>query len=74
MSFRLQFFPQIEIDEGRHHGVHVVTGARKSFFQKTQYRLTNFVDDDTWVRLKRGPKKSGVVFRPLRRVWVENDA
>lgn len=60
---------QIEIDEGRFAGLHVVTGVRKNFFKKSLFRISSFYDDDAWVRLRRGPNKNGVVFRPLRKVY-----
>lgn len=58
---------QIEVDEGQYRGLFVVTGLRKTVFQKSQFRLSNEEGDDLWVKLKRGGK-NGVRFRALRRV------
>ena len=69
MVLYILFSLQIEIDEGRYQGIHVVTGVRKTLFQKSLFRLSSFSAEDQWCRLRRGPKKNGVVFRPLRNVW-----
>lgn len=58
---------QIEVDEGAYRGRFVVTGMRKTVFQKSQFRLSNDEGDDLWVKLKRGAK-NGVRFRVLRKV------
>jgi hypothetical protein len=61
---------QIEIDEGRLNGLHVITGRRSNFFGSRVFRLSSFESDDIWTKLQQGPKKSGVFFRPLRRVFT----
>lgn len=63
-------FPvQIEIDEGRLNGLHVITDTRKNFFRSTVFRLSSFETDDVWTTLKMSPRKPGVAFRPLRKVF-----
>eukprot|EP01031_Cornospumella_fuschlensis_P034739 gene34738-42065_t len=47
--------------------IYVVTGVRKNYLSKTEFRVSRFGVDDAWVRLKRGDK-SGLDFRPLRKV------
>lgn len=61
---------QIEIDEGRLNGLHIITGRRTNFFGSHMFRLSSFESDDIWTKLQQGPKKSGVFFRPLRRVFT----
>lgn len=48
--------------------IYVITGVRKNYLSKTEYRLSRFYSEDTWVRLKRSDGKSGQEFRPLRKV------
>lgn len=62
---------QVEIDEGPYAGRYVVTGVKKSVFQKSLFRLSNFEGEDEWVKLKRGTK-AGLPFRVLRRVFDPN--
>lgn len=62
---------QVEIDEGPYAGRYVVTGVKKSVFQKSLFRLSNFEGEDEWVKLKRG-NKAGLPFRVLRRVFEPN--
>ena len=59
---------QIEIDEGRLNGLHVITATRKNFFRSNAFRLSSFDSEDVWTTLRVGSKKSGVAFRPLRKV------
>ena len=61
---------QIEIDEGRLNGLHIITGRRTNFFGSHMFRLSSYESDDIWTKLQQGPKKSGVFFRPLRRVFT----
>jgi hypothetical protein len=58
---------QIEIDDGVYAGTFVVTQVKKTLLHKTMFHLCALDSDRFWVRLKRN-KKSGVAFRPLRRV------
>lgn len=62
---------QIEIDEGPYAGRYVVTGTKKTVFQKSLFRISNFELEDDWVKLKRGPK-AGLPFRVLRKVFDPN--
>jgi hypothetical protein len=48
-------------------GTFVVTQVKKTLLHKTMFHLCALDSDRFWVRLKRN-KKSGVAFRPLRRV------
>lgn len=59
---------QIEIDEGKYRGIHVVTGVRKNFMRKSYYRLSSMASVDVWIRIKRSHKR-GIVVRPLRKVF-----
>jgi hypothetical protein len=49
-------------------GIFVVTDVRKNYVSKTEFRLSRFYQDDIWVKLKRSETKSGLEFRPLRKV------
>lgn len=48
--------------------MYVVTDVRKNYMSKTEFRLSRYDHDDIWVRLKRSEGKSGLEFRPLRKV------
>jgi hypothetical protein len=48
--------------------IFVVTDVRKNYLSKTEFRLSRFYHDDTWVKLKRSETKNGLEFRPLRKV------
>lgn len=45
----------------------IVTQVRKTILKKTLFHLCALDKDEFWIRLRRN-KKSGVPFRPLRRV------
>jgi hypothetical protein len=46
----------------------VITGARKNHLRKTEYRVSNLIVEDQWVKLKRNEQKTGIEFRPCRKV------
>lgn len=48
--------------------MYVVTDVRKNFMSKVEYRISMYKVDDQWVRLKRKEGKSGMEFRPMRKV------
>jgi hypothetical protein len=54
--------------EGSENVIYVVTGARKNFISKTEFRISRFLADDQWVKLRRNEGKSGQEFRPMRKV------
>eukprot|EP01039_Chlorochromonas_danica_P001319 gene1319-1441_t len=56
------------VDSANKTDVYVITGVRKNYMSKTEFRVSKFAVEDAWVRLKRGEGKSGLVFRPLRKV------
>lgn len=45
----------------------IVTQVRKNLLKKTLFHLCALDKDEFWIRLRRN-KKSGVPFRPLRRI------
>eukprot|EP01032_Pedospumella_encystans_P015949 gene15949-18216_t len=49
--------------------IYVIVDLAKNNLRKTEYKITNFVSGDAWVKLKRGKNKSGIEFRLLRKVW-----
>ncbi len=49
--------------------IYVIVDLAKNNLRKTEYKITNFVTGDAWVKLKRGKNKSGIEFRLLRKVW-----
>ena len=46
----------------------MVTGTRKNHLRKTEYRVSNLIQEDQWIKLKRNEQKTGIEFRPLRKV------
>lgn len=56
------------VDSANKTDVYVITGVRKNYMSKTEFRVSKFAVEDAWVRLKRVEGKSGLVFRPLRKV------
>jgi hypothetical protein len=48
--------------------IFVIVDAAKDNMRKTEYKVSNNVVGDCWVKLKRGPNKSGIEFRIMRRV------
>lgn len=62
----------ISINEGPNNGLFVITALKKNVFHKTIFRLSNFLVEDRWVRIKRGLYKFGEVVQPLRRVLNDN--
>lgn len=49
-------------------GVFVITGTRKNHLRKTEYRISNLIHEDQWIKLRRNEQKTGIEFRPLRKV------
>lgn len=49
--------------------IYVIVDLAKNNFRQTEYKVTNLVSGDSWVRLKRGKGKSGIEFRVLRKVY-----
>jgi hypothetical protein len=56
------------VQEDGENVMYVVTDVRKNFLSKTEYRLSRYKSDDQWVKLKRQDGKSGLEFRPMRKV------
>ena len=56
------------IDLNKKAELYVVTSVRKNYLSKTEFRVSRFNVDDAWVRLKRDEGKSGLEFRPMRKV------
>lgn len=50
------------------HNVFVIIDIAKNNLRKTEYKISNKVHGDTWVKLRRSEKKTGVDFRLLRQV------
>lgn len=48
--------------------LYVITDVRKNFIGKTEFRISKFHSDDQWVKLRRRDAKSGLEFRPMRKV------
>ena len=55
---------------GKRKGTYVVTGLRKNYRSKSEFRLSCLHRDDWWVCLKRAADKAGQEFRPLRQVYT----
>lgn len=65
------------VDNSKKPEIFVVTGVRKNYLSKTEFRVSRFFVEDVWVRLKRAEGKSGFDFRPMRKVLfglVDDDA
>jgi hypothetical protein len=45
----------------------VISAVTKNVIGPPDFRLTNLIKDDSWVRLKRG-NQDGLVFTPVRKV------
>jgi hypothetical protein len=56
------------VQEDGENVMYVVTDVRKNFLSKTEYRISRYKSDDQWVKLKRQDGKSGLEFRPMRKV------
>lgn len=54
--------------EGDRAGIYVVTDVKKNMMSKSEFRLSSSAVEDLWVKLKRAEGKSGLEFRPLRKV------
>lgn len=54
--------------EGENKGIYVVTDVKKNMMSKSEFRLSSAAVEDLWVKLKRSEGKSGLEFRPLRKV------
>ena len=48
--------------------IYVIVDTAKNNMRKTEYKISNFVTGDAWVKLKRSRNKSGIEFRLLRKV------
>mmetsp|Transcript_23904 Transcript_23904/g.54059 ORF Transcript_23904/g.54059 Transcript_23904/m.54059 type:complete len:485 (+) Transcript_23904:166-1620(+) len=48
--------------------MYVVTDCRKNYLSKTEYRISRFKTEDSWVRLRRVEGRGGMEFRPMRKV------
>lgn len=59
---------QVDLKEGDHRGIYVITDIKKNMMSKTEFRLSAASTEDLWVKLKRAEGKSGLEFRPLRKV------
>lgn len=46
----------------------MITGTRKNHLRKTEYRISNLIHEDQWIKLRRNEQKTGIEFRPLRKV------
>ena len=46
----------------------MVTGTRKNNLRKSEFRVSNLISEDQWVKLRRNDHKTGLEFRPLRKV------
>jgi len=60
---------QIWLVEGEEtKNLYVVTDVRKNLMGKTEFRLSRFKFEDTWVKLRRRDGGGGSEFRPMRKV------
>ena len=48
----------------------LATTIVQTFFGANVFRLSSYENDDVWTKLQQGPRKGGVRFRPLRRVFT----
>lgn len=55
-------------EEEENNTIYVITDVRKNFLSKTEFRISRYRVDDEWVKLKRVEGKSGLDFRPMRKV------
>lgn len=53
--------------------VYVIIDLAKNNLRQTEYKVSNLLGEDSWVRLKRGKGKSGIEFRVLRKVYFPPD-
>lgn len=53
-------------------GLYVVTAYTKSVLGMHEFRLTNLLKEDIWVKLKRG-SHDGLLFTPVRKVLTMED-
>lgn len=53
--------------------VYVIIDMAKNNLRQTEYKVSNLLGEDSWVRLKRGKGKSGIEFRVLRKVYFPPD-
>ncbi|KAJ1408451.1 hypothetical protein B484DRAFT_423498 [Ochromonadaceae sp. CCMP2298] len=54
-------------------GIYVISGVKKSIIGPPEFRLTDLVHADQWVKLGRGGKSQGLTFTPVRRVVTADD-
>jgi hypothetical protein len=52
--------------------LYVVTAVTRNVMGAQEFRLTNLLKDDVWVKLKRGTHE-GLVFTPVRKVLTIED-
>lgn len=55
-------------------GLYVVSAVKRSVIGIYDYRLTNLIKDDLWVKLKRGGQGEGLAFTAVRKVLAVEDA
>ena len=48
--------------------IFVIIDSAKNNMRQTEYKVSNHLVGDSWVKLKRGGHKSGVEFRIMRKV------
>lgn len=48
-------------------GLYVISAVTRNVIGPPDFRLTNLIKDDSWVRLKRG-NQDGLAFTPVRKV------
>ncbi len=53
-------------------GLYVISAVTKNVIGPPDFRLTNLIKDDAWVRLKRG-NQDGLAFTPVRKVLTLED-
>ena len=54
-------------------GLYVITAVKRTVLGVTEFRITNLVKEDQWVRLKLANKGEGLVFTAVRKVLVVED-
>jgi len=52
--------------------VYVIIDAAKDNLQRTEYKVSNKIQGDMWVRLQRSPGKGGLPLRVLRKVFDDH--
>lgn len=51
----------------------MITAVKRTVLGVTEFRITNLLKEDQWVRLKLANKGEGLVFTAVRKVLVVED-